>query len=101
MGIQYLQNELGLTEYETENAVDRAIQLYPDLKETRLFGTYRYFYHSSLAIEDLNAAVVLKENYIRKTKGRDNRVGHNWEAVPEWFTILRDAYRKKFNGLLV
>ena len=85
VGVQYLQNELGLTEYETENAVDRAIQLYPDLKETRLFGTYRYFYHLSLTVEDLNAAVVLKENYIRKTKGRNNRVGHNWEAVPEWF----------------
>lgn len=85
VGIQYLQNELGLTEYETENAVDRALQLYPDLHETRLFGAYRYLYHKSLSAEDLNAAIELKENYIRKTKGRDNRVGHNWEAVPEWF----------------
>jgi len=27
----------------------------------------------------------MKENYIRVVKGRDNRIGHNWEAVPEWF----------------
>lgn len=27
----------------------------------------------------------MKENYVRILKGRDNRVGHNWEAVPEWF----------------
>jgi len=24
-------------------------------------------------------------NYIRMTKGKDNRIGHNWEAVTEWF----------------
>lgn len=85
VGIQYLQNELGLMEYEAENAVDRALQLYPDLHETKLFGAYRYLYYKSLSAEDLNAAIELKENYILKTKGRDNRVGHNWEAVPEWF----------------
>jgi len=27
----------------------------------------------------------MKKNYIRMTKGRDNRIGHNWEAVAEWF----------------
>jgi len=27
----------------------------------------------------------MKENYIRMTKGRDNRIGHNWEAVVGWF----------------
>jgi len=35
--------------------------------------------------EDLRAAVALKENYIRIEKGRDNRIGHNWEAAVEWF----------------
>jgi len=38
-----------------------------------------------LSEEDLSAAVEMKRNYIRMTKGRDNRVGHNWEAVAEWF----------------
>lgn len=27
----------------------------------------------------------MTENYIRKAKGRENRIGHNWEAVAEWF----------------
>ncbi|MBD3172732.1 hypothetical protein GF326_09690 [Candidatus Bathyarchaeota archaeon] len=85
IGMSYLQNELGLTEYEAENAVDRALQLYPDLRETKLFGAYRYFYHEALSEEEFNAAVEMKENYIRKVKGRANRIGHNWEAVPEWF----------------
>jgi hypothetical protein len=35
--------------------------------------------------EDLQAAIKMKENYIRIVKGRDNRIGHNWEAIPEWF----------------
>ena len=84
-GLQYLQSELGLTEYEAQNAADRALILYLDLKEVRLFNTYRYFYHVSLQGPELDAAIALKENYIRKTKGRYNRIGHNWEAVPEWF----------------
>jgi hypothetical protein len=85
VGMSFLQSDLGLTEYKIENAVDRATQLYPDLRETKLFNAYRYFYHDSLSEEDLNAAIVMKENYIRKVKGRANRIGHNWEAVPEWF----------------
>jgi hypothetical protein len=27
----------------------------------------------------------MKRNYIRKVKGRANRIGHNWEAAVEWF----------------
>lgn len=50
-----------------------------------MFNAYRYFYHDSLKEEDLKAAITMKENYIRRTKGRANRIGHNWEAVPEWF----------------
>jgi hypothetical protein len=61
------------------------MQLYPDIKEVKLFNAYRYLYHASMEEEDLAAARQMKENYIRIVKGRDNRVGHNWEAVPEWF----------------
>jgi len=85
VGVQFLQAELGCTENEADKAVDRAMQLYPDIKEVKLFNAYRYLYHASMAEEDLAAARQMKENYIRIVKGRDNRVGHNWEAVPEWF----------------
>ncbi len=85
VGFDFLLNKLGCTEYEAERALGRALQLYPDLKETKLFGAYRYYYHDSLPEEELSAARVMKENYIRKAKGRQNRVGHNWEAVAEWF----------------
>ena len=33
----------------------------------------------------LKAALEMKRNFIRVAKGRDNRIGHNWEAVAEWF----------------
>lgn len=35
--------------------------------------------------EDLHANIEMKKNYIRVRFGRDNRIGHNWEAVVEWF----------------
>ena len=82
---EFIQNKLNCTEYEAEGALKRTIQLYPDLKEAKLFNAYRYYYHASLAEEDLKAAVAMKENYVRISKGRMNRVGHNWEACVEWF----------------
>jgi hypothetical protein len=81
----YLENKLGCTHYQAEQAVNRALQLYSDLKELKIFNNYKYYYHSSLSDEDLKAAVEMKRNYIRIAKGRDNRIGHNWEAVAEWF----------------
>ena len=81
----YLQNELRCSKYELEQAVKRGLQLYPDLKLVKLFNAYRYYYHTSISSEDLQAAITMKENYIRITKGKKNRIGHNWEAVPEWF----------------
>jgi len=84
-GVTYLQSELGITEYELETAIKKVKQLYPDIREIKLFNAYRYFYHDSMTEEDLHAATIMKENYIRKAKGRANRIGHNWEAVPEWF----------------
>jgi hypothetical protein len=81
----YIHEKLRCSEYEAEHALTRTLQLYPDLKEVKLFDAYRYFYHTSLSNEDLNAAIKMKENYIRMAKGRANRIGHNWEAVAEWF----------------
>lgn len=82
---EYIQNKLGCTEYEAEGALKRTMQLYPELREVKLFDAYRYYYHTSLANDDLNAAIAMKENYLRLAKGRMNRVGHNWEACVEWF----------------
>lgn len=80
-----IMDRLGCTEHEAHTALTRALQLYPELKEIKLFDAYRYYHHSSVREEDLQAAISLKENFIRKSKGRDNRIGHNWEAVAEWF----------------
>lgn len=81
----YIQESLRCSKYKTEVAINRALQLYSDLKEAKLFGVFRYFYHSSLDEQDLKAAIAMKENYIRRMKGKANRIGHNWEAVAEWF----------------
>ena len=35
--------------------------------------------------EDLAANTELKKNYIRVRFGKENRIGHNWEACVEWF----------------
>jgi len=82
---EFIQNKLDCTEYEAEKAIERAMQLYNDVLEIKLFNVFRYFYHRSMAEEDLKAAVAMKENYIRMVKSRDNRIGHNWEVVPGWF----------------
>ncbi|MCW4002623.1 MAG: winged helix-turn-helix domain-containing protein [Candidatus Bathyarchaeota archaeon] len=82
---EFLQNRLNCSEYEAEGAISRALQLYPDLKEVKIFGNFRYYYHDSMPEKELKAAIALKENYIRIAKGRANRIGHNWEAVVEYF----------------
>jgi hypothetical protein len=81
----YIAHELGCSDHELETSIMRTLQLYPDLNELKLFNNYRYFHHASMTPEDLKAAVAMKENYIRIEKGRDNRIGHNWEAAVEWF----------------
>jgi len=85
VGFEQLREKLGCSEYEAEGAVKRALQLYPDLKEVKIFGRFRYYYHASMGREDLEAAVEMKRNYVRATQGRRNRIGHNWEAAVEWF----------------
>jgi len=85
VSFEFLQNKLNCSEYEVEGAVARALQLYPDLKEVKIFNNFRYYYHASLSEKELGAAIGLKENYIRVAKGRANRIGHNWEAVVEHF----------------
>ncbi len=91
----FLLNELGCSEYEFEGALTRALQLYSDLRQVKLFDRFRYFYHTEISDPDLQAAVAMKKNYLRLTKGRANRIGHNWEACVEWF-IDRSTTGAKF-----
>ncbi|MCJ7732770.1 hypothetical protein MUP51_10690 [Candidatus Bathyarchaeota archaeon] len=81
----YIQSQLKCSPNELRISLDRSMQLYPDLKVVKLFDAYRYLYHDRFSPEDLSAAVHMKKNYIRLSKGADNRIGHNWEAVTEWF----------------
>ncbi len=73
------------TDTEAESAIIRAMQLYPSIKEVKLFDAYRYYYHESMNVEILHASLEMAKNYIRISKGRANRIGHNWEACVEWF----------------
>lgn len=81
----FIKNKLSCSDYELRTAVNRVLQLYPDIKEVKLFNNFRYLYHTSMPEEELNASIEMTKNYIRKAKGKANRVGHNWEAVAEWF----------------
>jgi hypothetical protein len=85
VGFTYIHEKLSCTPDQAERAVRRAMELYPSLRDVKLFDAYRYYYHESLGGEELDAAVEMKRNYLRLAKGRANRIGHNWEAVAEWF----------------
>ena len=85
VSVDFVKKKVGGSEAEVERALSRALQLFPDLKQIKLFDAYRYLYHASMSEAVLRAAIVLKEKYIRKVKGRANRIGHNWEACVEWF----------------
>ena len=81
----YLKHVLNCPIDQVKRAIKRAKQLYPDIKELKLFNKFRYYFLSSMKPEDLKANIEMKKNYIRIRFGRDNRIGHNWEAVAEWF----------------
>jgi hypothetical protein len=86
VGFTFIHEKLSCTPDQAERAVRRAMELYPGLREVKLFDAYRYYHHvDSLSGEELDAAVEMKKNYLRLAKGRANRIGHNWEAVAEWF----------------
>jgi hypothetical protein len=85
VSFEYIGSKLDCSPYEAETAVNRALQLYTDLKAVKVFGAYNYYYHTSLDEKDLNVAITFKKNYVRQMKGKDNRIGHNWEAAVEWF----------------
>lgn len=51
----------------------------------KIFDKFAYYYLDSMKTEDLKANIEMKKNYIRIRFGRDNRIGHIWEACVEWF----------------
>jgi hypothetical protein len=85
VSFSFLKQKLRCNEDQMRTALDRAMQLYKDeIKEVRVFN-FPYCYHSSLDEEDLRIAIEDKKDYIRRVKGKDNRIGHNWEACVEFF----------------
>ena len=67
----FIKNELRCTDDEYRYALKRAMQLYPDIIETKLFGAYPYFHHVSMPPEVLKVATIIKKNYVRRAKGRE------------------------------
>ena len=85
LSLAYFRNALGCPIDKVKLAIKRAKQLYSDIKEVKVFDKFTYYYHESMKPEDLAANIELKKNYIRVRFGRENRIGHNWEACVEWF----------------
>jgi DNA-binding MarR family transcriptional regulator len=69
----------------TKRALRRAKQLYSDIEQVKVFDKFTYYYLKNMKPENLAANIEMKKNYIRVRFGRDNRIGHNWEACAEWF----------------
>lgn len=85
VSLSFLKQKLRCNKDQIRLALDRAMQLYKDeIKELRVFN-FPYCYHSTLSEEDLRIAIEDKKDYIRRVKGKDNRIGHNWEACVEFF----------------
>jgi len=85
LSMSYLRSILHCDIDQAKRALKRARQLYPDIKQVKIFDKFAYYYLDSMRLEDLRANVEMKKNYIRIRFGRDNRIGHNWEAVVELF----------------
>jgi len=85
LSMDYFQNVLNCSRDQVRRALKRALQLYLDIKVVRVFNRYAYYYLDLMNKKDFEVCLELKRNYIRKVKGRDNRIGHNWEACAEWF----------------
>jgi hypothetical protein len=81
----FLQQRLHCSEDQLRFALNRAKQLFNDeIKEVNIFN-FPYYYHATLNENDLKIAIAVKQDYIRKVKGKHNRIGHNWEACVEFF----------------
>jgi len=84
VGYDFLKNHINCTDSELKTDIDGMKRLYRDIRQIDIFKQ-PYFYTASFPADDLRAAVMMKESYIRQTKGRDNRIGHNFESAIDWF----------------
>ena len=84
VGFDYLRNSIKCTGNQLKFAIDKMLKLYPDIIRIEIFGQ-PYFYTNKFPAEELEAQKTLKENLIRSKKSRDNRIGHNFESVIEWY----------------
>jgi DNA-binding MarR family transcriptional regulator len=85
LSMSYFRSILHCDIDSAKRALRRARQLYSDIEQTKIFDKFVYYYLKSMKPEDLAANIEMKKNYIRVRHGRDNRIGHNWEACAEWF----------------
>jgi len=85
VGFNYIEDQLGCGHEKVRWAVVKALYLYPSIREVKMFDSFNYYYHESMHPEDLAAATEAKRLSLRLEKGRDNRVGHNWEGACDWF----------------
>jgi DNA-binding MarR family transcriptional regulator len=85
LSLSYFKSILGCDVDSAKRALKRAGQLYSDIEQVKIFDRFTYYYLKSMKPEDLAANIEMKKNYIRVRFGRDNRIGHNWEACAEWF----------------
>ena len=84
VSLSFVRDELHCTQDQAEHVVKRGMQLHStEIKEIPVFGR-RYFYHSKMDPKDFAAALKMKQDYVRKSERRVNRVGHNFEACAEW-----------------
>jgi hypothetical protein len=106
ISLSFLKQKLRCNEDQIRLALGRAMQLYKDeIRELKIFN-FPYCYHSSLSEEDLRIAIEDKKDYIRRVKGKDNRIGHNWEACVEFFVdkltkgaeFLEQAHRSRMDS---
>lgn len=67
VSLTYLENKLGFTPYQAKYTVSRALQLYPDVKEVRLFNalSFQEYCLSRVAISEKTIKIVdqLISNY--------------------------------------
>lgn len=85
LSLSYFRSTLHCDVDSAKRALKRARQLYSDVEQVKVFDKFTYYYLKSWKPEDLAANIEMKKNYIRVRFGKDNRIGHNWEACAEWF----------------
>jgi hypothetical protein len=106
LSLAYFKSILHCDVDSAKRALRRARQLYSDIEQAKIFDRFTYYYLKSMKPEDLAANIEMKKNYIRVRFGRDNRIGHNWEACAEWFIdkftegaeFLQQNHRQKMDS---